>query len=315
MILNQRETSYYNLDVRKNRNYQINIVTPSDKYIEVAGGKLEKRVVESEEIIIAPPFTITMSIDRNVLASCNSVKITINNLSEKTRMKLIKDQYTFSEYWSMRIKAGYGDYMNQIFKGNIQTAYSYKQNTEWITEIEGYDGIYAMQNGFVSMTAQKNTSYRDMLGSVINTMPKVIKGAIGEKGNETTGDRGFVVFGKSGDVLKKYGADNNYIDEEKVFLLDRGEYVGDEALIIDSDHLLASPKRRDAYVECELMFTPEVKIGYLADLNSVFPVYNGQYIIQSIKHKFEWSSSACGEAKTTLGLYCGTKIFQKVAAQ
>jgi len=313
MEFNKSEISNYNLDVRRDRNYQIDIITPAIKYQLTPYGTWFKTVVQSEKITIKPPFTVDISIDTSTLASCNSIKIIINNLKNETRNKLTKDQYSFSEYWSLKVKAGYGDYMMTIFQGNIQKAYSSKQGTEWITEIEGYDGANAIQNGYVSYTAAKNTPIKDIAGTVINSMPNALKGAIGQKGDQTTGNRGFSIMGKSNDVLKTLGFSNTYIYNEKVYLLDHQEYLGDEAIILDSDHLLSSPRRQDTMLECDLMFLPEVKIGYLSDLRSKYTMYNGQYIIQSFKHKFVWSGSSCNEAKTTIGMYCGTTVFQKVA--
>jgi hypothetical protein len=319
MQFNSNVVSNYNLDTRQNRNYEISIITPATKIVELPDPKepwhnvLTKTTIESEVFTIKPPFTVSIDINRGVLASVNTTKITINNLSEETRNKLTKDQYTFSEYWQMKIKAGYGNYMNVIFQGNIQQAFSYKQGTEWITEIEGKDGLYAIQNSFTSMTAQKNTSMKDVMSNVINNMPGLLKGAIGQIGDQTTGDRGMVLMGKSNDILGNLSEGNNFIDNEKVYILDRNEYIGTEALIIDSNHLLATPKRRDTYLECEMMFLPEVKIGYLAELRSKWTVYNGQYIIKGIIHKFTWSGSSCDEAKTTISLDCGSKVFQKVA--
>ena len=83
------------------RNYRLDIYTPA-----------------GELISIAPPFSIQFTVTRNVLASANTVSMTLFNLGPGTRNRIYKDRYTLNEYWRAQLFAGYGQRLHEVFRGN-----------------------------------------------------------------------------------------------------------------------------------------------------------------------------------------------------
>ena len=276
------------------RDYSIRILTP-----------------ENELITIEPPFSIIFSITRNTLASVNSCSLKINNLGPSIRSKLFKDRFTINEYWSLIINAGY-DRLTTVFEGNIIECHSYKQNTEWITEIEGFDGLFGTQNGFTARTFSKNSNKKDIVSTVISDMPNIIQGVLGSP-SEGNSSRGQTLIGNSSDVLNEQTGGKYFIDNETLNIIDDDEYIGESIIDLDSSILYSTPKRRETFLDCETRFFPEATIGYLANLTSLIPEFNGLYKIIGFQHDVEISRSVSGRAVTKINLYAGANVLRKAS--
>ena len=281
--------------------------------------EIQIKTPDGELIVITPPITAIVDIERATRASVNNCKITLYNLKESTRNKIYRDPLDFGKYWQMIILGGYGNkILYEIFRGNIQGAFSYHQGTEWITEIEGYDAAYAIQNGFVSETVTAGTTKTDILGRVISTLPNLLTGVLGAPAQGET-KRGEVLFGPSYDVLKEQTGGQMFIDCETVNVMSDDEVIdaGEVPVIGDpmdptNGGLFATPKRRDEYLEVETLFSPEVRVGYFTEIHSMDSRYDGQYKTIGVKHSVRFSGADCGDARTTLSL-TGGKIFTRLA--
>jgi hypothetical protein len=281
------------------RNYEIRIKSPAGK-----------------QYTIAPPFSATFDVDRSVMSTVNNAKVTLFNLAPNTRNSIYKDKYSFTEYWQMFILAGYGqNELYEIFRGNIQEAFSYKKGTEWITEITGYDGAYAIQNGFVAETVNKDVSFRDTIDRVIRTMPEVLPGVLGSTVDTKTSERGQVVIGNSYDVLQGMTDGQVFIDGERVNILKPDEVMAGKAFVLDGGDggvLLETPRRREQFLEVNCLFSPEIRVGYICEIRSAQQKYNGQYKVYGIKHNVTVSGAQGGDARSMISLYTGAAQLSEV---
>jgi hypothetical protein len=297
------------------RTYEIQIFTP-----------------QGESITIQPPFSISCQIDRHIMASTNKCSLSITNLGITNRNKIFKDRYNTTKYFPIIIRAGYNSeakplfqfnalnalstnlfMLPTIFKGNILEAYSYKQGTEWITQIEAQDGLYGVQNGFVSQTYASGTNQQNIFKDLITSMPNMLIGALGSL-TEGTNDRGKVMFGQSADLIYEESQGNYFIDNEKLNILNNDESLSGSVILLDSEQLKTTPRRRDAFLDCELLFSPELEVGRICELQSSYPVYNGQYRIEGFSHNVIISEAECGEATTTVNLNAGARQFLQVGS-
>jgi len=264
------------------------------------------------QITIEPPFSAVFDIKRSIGASVNTGDVTLYNLSPTTRNLLYKDKYLLTEYWRMSIMAGYSSKsVYQIFLGSIQEAYSYKQGTEWITKINAYDGMYQIQNGFCSATYQSGELKQNMLKQIIQTMPECAAGMFGTS-IEGKNKRGTVVFGSSFDEIQKLTNGTSYIDNEQLNTIADNEIISGEAIVLDSEALLTTPKRRDTYLSCDVLFSPEIQPGHAVEIRSEWPKYNGTYRVDGFHHAFTVSEANVGDAITTLDLYAGSRAFTEI---
>jgi hypothetical protein len=274
------------------RNYEIRIKTPA-----------------GELLTIAPPVSVQFDVDRAVMATQNNASVTFYNLSPSTRDKIYKDKFMFTQYWQMFILAGYGQTeLYEIFRGNIQEAFSYKQGTEWITHIDAYDGAFAIQNGFVNETMTKDTSLKDMVTRVIHTMPQMLAGVLGSP-TDGTSARGKTLIGPSYDIAQDLTGRQAFIDGETLNVMADNEVIAGQAFVLDSDNIFESPRRRDTFLEVSTLFSPEIRIGYMCQLKSKITRYNGNYKVLGIKHSAQISQAAAGEATSMISLFAGSAPF------
>ena len=277
------------------RNYEIRIKTPA-----------------GELLTISPPVSVQFDVDRAVMATQNNASVTFYNLAPSTRDKIYKDKFMFTQYWQMFILAGYGKTeLYEIFRGNIQEAFSYKQGTEWITKIDAYDGAYAIQNGFVNETMTKDTSLKDMVTRVIHTMPQMLAGVLGSP-TDGSSARGKTLIGPSYDVAQDLTSGQAFVDGETLNVMADNVVISGQAFVLDSDNIFESPRRRDTYLEVSTLFSPEIRIGYMCQLKSKITRYNGNYKVLGIKHSATISQASAGEATSMISLFAGSAPFLEV---
>lgn len=277
------------------RTYRLDVFTPSGK-----------------QITIEPPFSIKFGVTRNTLASANRALIESINLGPPTRNQIFKDRFSIAEYWQVQLQAGYNKRLHEIFTGNIHEAYSVKDKTEWKTSLDCFDGMNAIQNGFTSITVEKNTPKQNYLKQIINDMPNMIAGVLGSP-SEGESPRGKALMGQSSELLAQETGGKYFIDKETVNILGDNEVLPGSVIKLDPDDLLSTPRRREAFLDMQVLFEPQVQIGRVYEIESLEARYNGQYKIVGFNHDVEISGASAGSAITTLSLYFGAEGLQEAA--
>lgn len=292
------------------RNYEIRIKTPG-KIISSNPNGTYNYDNNGDLITIKPPVSCQFDIERVVMATLNSASVTLYNLAPATRDKIYKDKFVMQQYWQMFILAGYGENeLYEVFRGNIVEAYSYKQNTEWITKIEANDGAFAIQNGFVAETMAKDINIRDMATRVLHIMPQILVGVLGSPADGQSA-RGKTLVGPAYDVAQSLVGGQGYIDGETFYALANDEVLasGGQVPVLDSDNMFETPRRRETYLEVNTLFSPEIRIGYICEINGKVTRYNGQYKVFGLKHSVLISQESAGEASSMISLQAGSAPF------
>lgn len=199
--------------------------------------------------------------------------MTLYNLGSTTRNKLYKDRYVINQYWRLEIKAGYGNSLETLFQGNIYEAMSQKQGQDWITSIEGFDGMHGIQNGFSSQTFESGTNKQDIIRSVTNDMPNILVGALGSPTESQGSKRGQVLIGNSSKIIAEQTGGKYFIDNEKLNSIGDDEVLsGNQVIILDGNQLFSTPKRRDTFIDCSILFFPKAQAGLLCEIRSGEPI-------------------------------------------
>jgi hypothetical protein len=275
-------------------------------------------------LVIELPFTIEFDITRNMIGSaCHSV-IRIFNLSKKNRALIRFDQNSFGVFRNVVLLAGYGDQQSVVFKGNMTQAWSVREGTNFVTQIECYDGGEAFTNSKINLPVPANTVTKNVILSLIKSLN------IPDLGNITIGTvgsfpkpfpKGKAISGNTAENLVRLSGKGFFIDQGVAHCLGDNECrQGVLDTIDDSVGIIGTPILEFTFVNVEMIFEPRLVLGQLVQLNSkqvddltpgnpFIPKrnqFNKAYKIVGITQKGMISASIAGDATTKVQLSPGT---------
>lgn len=274
--------------------------------------KLDVELKGGGTLTIEPPFTIEFDIMRNIFSSANFSTIRILNLSANNRNKIRKDVSDYLDLRAIELKAGYGSNLPVIFSGNVSQAWSVREGTNFITQIESFDGGFAFANGITSETFPANTAQATVIETLLKALPGVTVGAVGEYPGSLS--RGNSYVGNTCDLLRELTGGGFFIDNRKANCLGNNEYLDGEIQVINAQAgLLGTPIREQSILHFSMLFEPKLIVGQKVRLESQTDVnFNGEYKVISVEHRGTISEAVCGDATTLVGLFFGTEALQGV---
>lgn len=242
-------------------------------------------------------LTIKFNVEKNLSNSGNKLKLEIYNLEETKRRLLRKSRLDTNVYRKIELSVGYNGLMQLIFKGNISTANSQRNNTNFITTIEGRDGQFAKIN------SETNTTLINVENPLIKIAKdfKMLQAGYLTNMSYPPSVRGQVFSGKTYELMSKPTNANFFINNEKYYLLGLNEVINNRQIVFDNNSgLLKAPIESNGLIEIEMLLEPYADIGELATLNSeISPEFNGDYKIVGITHNGEISHIGKNGQNTT----------------
>lgn len=266
--------------------------------------------VNTANVEITLPYTVKFSVNRTGLGSIQEASFTIYNLSEKTRRAIQKDLFRADLFRAIQFRAGYytpdTSGMPIIFNGQIKTAYSYRQGTDFVTVIEAFDGGWQSINTYVSATVSPGRRADDLIRFCASQFKKMTAAAL-VGAFPTVNKRAEVLMGNAWEIIQRKSGGRAIIDNGQVKVLNPDELIAGDLPIIDSSTgLLGSPKRQDNLLELSMIFEPRFTVWQQVTLNSsTAPDFNGVYKVLNIRHEGIISAAVGGECTTSLGLQYG----------
>lgn len=258
-----------------------------------------------EFLAITPPITVEFDITRKDFGASNTCSLRIFNLTLDNRTQIYKDRFRFDQLKRIIFRAGYGDNMPVVFQGNVSQAWSVREGTDYITQVECYDSGFAFVNGETNSVFAKGISNASIFESLINQLPDANLGAIGDYPN--TLPRGTSFSGSITDILKELSGGGFFIDNGKAHVLGDNEAIEGELQVITSDSgLLGTPVREETFLNFDMIFEPRLILGQVVQLESVTAAnFNSFYKVKSLHHRGVISGAVCGQAITSVGVIFG----------
>jgi hypothetical protein len=263
------------------------------------------------------PFTLEFDITRNTYSSTNVASIRVFNLKERTRNLLRKDVTNLYDNRRITLDAGYGTNLSTIFTGNVTQAWSVREGVNFISSMESFDGGFAFVTGRSDVGFPANTPLRSVLTRLVEDLPGIALGAIGDSFDGDIGPRGNSYSGNTRDLLASLSNGQFFVDSGKAYFLANNECIDGSFTIVNADSgLLQTPQRETALINFDMIFEPRVICGQFVQLDSsTDQSFNGAYKITSIKHRGVISPVISGDAITSLGLDNSTKALQIIPTE
>lgn len=260
-----------------------------------------------ETIEIKNPLTIEFDITRDLYSRANNAVLKIYGLAPATVSRLRKDYFDYDKFWSLELRAGYGDNLPIIFKGDISYAASTRQGTVMVTTIQAYDAGFAFANSAFNDQFPSGTTNNSILTALVDSLKQVgvTPGAIGNF--EGSIGRGNSYSGNATDLLSNLTGGGFFVDNGKAYCLNENECILGELAQIDADNgLLGTPVLEQTKITFDIMFEPRILVGQKINLvSTTYPEVNGEYKICQIRHAGTISDGICGSAITTCGFVTG----------
>lgn len=270
---------------------------------------LEVQAIDGSLLTIELPFTLEFDIQKNNLGSANAASFRIYNLSKNHRSALRFDAYQFGNFRSLILKAGYGSDLSTIFNGNISQAWSVREGNNFITELQCFDGGFALTNAKTGQTAVAGTTTKEIIQRVFNDLKpySVSTGAIGNSFNPVTISRGRPYSGATKDILNELTSKGFFINDSKAYALGDGDYIPGQFDTINSETgLIGTPLLNRTTVTIDMIFEPRLIMYQKVALKSVADaIFNRDYKVIGIQHRGMISPAVCGVATTHVTLNAG----------
>lgn len=269
--------------------------------VETAGGG---------NVSLELPLQADFEIRRATLPSSQTATFRVYGVGEQNRDAIQKDWFNTADVRAVQFSAGYGDVPPpRIFNGTMKQAQSYKPSaaTEFITEIEAFDGGAAIANGYSLRSIAGGTTFKDLIKTLAKDLPGVSADAIVGKIEGAT-KRASAYAGNTWQYINGLAPGQAFIDNGRLIVLNPNEYIGEDVLVIDSAAgLLASPQRQQNMISVSVLFDPRFSLANLVELRSkTIPKFNGVFKIMSLTHRGTISRNGQdGERTTDLTIWDG----------
>ena len=258
-----------------------------------------------ETTIIEYPLTVRFTINKDTFAGSNTANITILNLAQSTRQALFQEAYATDKKKYIEFEAGYGK-LTRIFRGLIQECYSHRAGTEIETVIQAMD--LGIANEYLSVTFEKDTTFKDAYKYIASQVKDLEIGAIGQL--EGTFKTPTTFVGTPFECLNKLTTYCTYINDGKLEMLRNNECLDVPITVMQAESgLIGTPARRGGQIEIECFFKPDITVGQLLEIKSTTSSeFDGVFKVVGVNHSGTISGAEAGQRITRLNLLVGALL-------
>lgn len=314
-----------------------------------------------KQLVINPFFTIKFTVDRGIYASINTFTIDIYNLNKETREALYYDgillgavaknicffcgynpDFKIGDYKDAVIHQTYDQNFKKknqgvplVFAGRVTRCYSYRQGTDFITHIEGFD-LPEKNEVDINEVLLPNTKVSDMVYLLARKMGideknVYIDPQFLEKYNKSFSRPKNVKNFKAWETVDKMiSSINNQIQKEEgknaplfklyhdlytLVLLRDDAFLGAEGIEISAETgLLNTPIREGAKITFKSLFEPSFRCGGFIRLISrtAQTGISGVLKVVGFKHIGTISQTICESMETEFTCFLGTNALRNL---
>lgn len=218
---------------------------------------------------------ISFSITKDLTSTPNTGLISIYNLSETSRNKIKKTSDIEQNVKGSIVvfEAGYKDFIEQIFIGEVTEFRHNKEKVDWVTELEVKDGYTSYAKAIISKAYKAGTQLSTIVSDTIEQMGLSSNvSTVETELNSKKFDRGFVENMSSKDLLDKYVKliDARWtIQDNKVIILKNNKALKPTAIVISKETGLINSVQKigDGYI-FKTLINPKLQPGQLVQFDT-----------------------------------------------
>jgi hypothetical protein len=264
-------------------------------------------------LVVQPPFTMDFDVTRKIWGSANIAKVTVYQLSPLSRNSILKTQWLDTDIRTVQLLAGYGNTLYEVLFGQVYQCNAQRVGTDYITNIESYDGGEGYQTATETVDIGSGIPYYPtVLTEIASRLSKygVSIGFIDPALKNTLGNTGRGGYKKAGNpidmLVEIVGQNGVYIDNMRLYVKNvntPAPQSGSLPQISSDSGLIGVPSIESQMITLQMMFEPAFSVGQQVNLQGISGVpasYTGIKQITELNHRGTISGSVCGEAITTV---------------
>jgi hypothetical protein len=208
---------------------------------------------------------ITFEVNKTSDPIPNYAIIRIYNLSPDNEAK-IKDEYD-----EVILNAGYTGAMQVLFRGNITSAFRYRDKNDYIMEIQAGDGDKDFRQSIMHETLAAGTSTNQLVDRAVGTFKGGTRKGVVQV-TEKARIRGKVISGNTRDVLndvaRETGANWSIQDGQLTIVSTNGVLPGQAVVIRANTGMLGAPEINDKGISVKTLLNPELRVNGAVHLDN-----------------------------------------------
>lgn len=271
------------------------------------------------------PTTLVFDVERNTFASANKGTFTLCNLSKSAQRDIYFDRFVNDRRLKLTLQAGYvgSPVLPTIFQGDVRVAWPQRQGVNWITQIEAFDGGFALYNAMSGpLSIPSGYTLKQAATGLVSSMAPygVTLGKVSDV--SLPNSRGLSFTGTCWDCLKGLvpGDGQLFIDNGVANILNPEDYIVTPTVpvISPATGLVGTPRKQGNLIACTMLFDPQYVVGQLANLQSLETWMNNPRLkVVGIHHYGKISAVEGGNLYTDLALFSGydTTALQPVGVE
>lgn len=258
------------------------------------------------------PTTLELDVQRNTFASANKATFTLYNLAQDARRDIYFDRFVNNQQLRVTLNAGYesAPAPTLIFQGDIRVAWTERRGIDWVTQVECFDGGFAIYNAFVSASLPVGYTMQSAAKTLVETM-KPYGVTLGQVSNIYTPSYNETpLLGNTWQQLQSItpGDGQLFIDGGVCHILNADDYIMTPTIpvIAPETGLLGTPRRQGSTYKVRTIFDPQFVVGQLVELRSLEDWLNNPRLkVVGIHHYGKISAAQSGDLITELDLFAG----------
>ncbi|MBR8461470.1 hypothetical protein KDE12_01210 [Campylobacter sp. faydin G-105] len=231
-------------------------------------------------------LAVSFSIEKTITSEPNAAKIEIYNLNKNNRNLLADGIFKF-----VRLEAGYNE-AGLIYEGEIATAYTVRNDLDFISVLECGDGQSDYTKAQVYTTLKSGVKDSEIVNLCLKNMSS--KGGAIDLPKDRALPRCKVLAGDVKDYITQVARNNDadwHILDGRVNVLPRDKILNNNEGFILSENtgLIGAPQKTDDGLKLQCLLNPRLNIGSLVRVESIMQEYSGDYKIVKITHNGDFT--------------------------
>lgn len=244
------------------------------------GRQYRLEFIGDKETLVIDKLRVSFSITKDIQSKPNPAEISVYNLTREHINELLTGKYKQAS-----LAVGY-ESLTLLFAGDISKVRVKRDGLDFVLTFECGDGLTKYLGSRSQVTIKSGSTDQQLIEQLQKDL-NIQAGAV-ETINKAKYPRGQVLNGDTRALLDRIAKTNNAqwsIQDGKLVFLPITHATSDDIVVLSQDTgMVNSPEHTDSGLEVQCLLNPNIKVGGLVQIKSIFSYFDGQYKVVKVEH-------------------------------